>query len=139
MRQAVRRRNQARDLLAAQDLGQAPGRLRVRRVFEQIPAPQRLVEEEADRADVQLDGPRCQLPLTEQIRLVGAEMGWVQAVGRAFEVAGELLDVLDVVRDRRCGVVATVELVQHRLALMGHKAPPPVTLTLPGRSSKPYA
>jgi hypothetical protein len=65
-------------------------------------------------------------------------MGVIQAVRSAFEVPRELLDRLDVRRDGRVGKVTTLELVQHRLSEMGHKAPP-VTHTLPGRSAEAYA
>ena len=131
MGQAVRGGDQAGDLLVAQDLGQAPRDLGIRRVIEPVAALQNLVEEEADGTHVELDGAWCQLPLTKQVRLVGPKMGVSEAVGRAFEVPRKLLNVLHVVRDRRRGIVATVELVQHRLTKMGHKTPP-VTHTLPG-------
>ena len=82
--------------------------------------------------------PRRQLPLTEEMRLIRAQMGRRQSVRGALEEPGELFDVLDVVRDRGRGIVATVEFLQHRLSEMGHKTPP-VTHTLPGRSGEPHA
>ena len=51
---------------------------------------------------------------------------------------GESLDGLEVVVDRVLGVVAPLEFLQHRASEMGHKTPP-VTRTLPGRSSAPHA
>ena len=72
------------------------------------------------------------------MRLIRAQMGRRQSVRGALEEPGELLDVLDVVRDRGRGIVATVEFLQHRLSEMGHKTPP-VTHTLPGRSGEAHA
>ena len=65
-------------------------------------------------------------------------MGRRQSVRGALEEPCKLFDVLDVVRDRGRGIVATVEFFQHRLSEMGHKTPP-VTPTLPGRSAEAYA
>ena len=48
------------------------------------------------------------------------------------------LDVLDIVRDCRWGIDATVKFLQHRLTTMGHKVPP-VPPNLPRRSSEAYA
>ena len=70
MGQAVRGGDQAGDLLVAQDLGQPPRDLGIRRVIEHVAALQNLVEEEADGTHVELDGSWCQLPLTKQVRLV---------------------------------------------------------------------
>ena len=82
-------------------------------------------------------GPAA-IPLTEEMRLIRAQVGRRQSVGGALEELGKLLDVTDVVRDRGRSVVATVEFLQHRLSEMGHKTPP-VTPTLPGRSAEAYA
>ena len=51
---------------------------------------------------------------------------------------GELLDGVEIRRDDRGGKVTALEFLQHDLATMGHKTPP-VTPTLPGRSSEAYA
>jgi hypothetical protein len=53
-------------------------------------------------------------------------------------MSGELLDRVEIRRDGRGGEVPALEFLQHDLATMGHKTPP-VTPTLPGRSSEAYA
>ena len=78
------------------------------------------------------------LPLTEEMRLIRAQVRRRQSVRGAVEEPGKLLDVLDVVRDRGRGIVATVEFLQHRLSEMGHKKRP-MTPTLPGRSAQAHA
>jgi hypothetical protein len=80
---------------------------------------------------VQLHRAWCQFSLPQQVSLVRAQVRLREAIGGAPEVAGELLDVLDVIRDGRRGVVATVEFLQHRLSEMGHRHLL-VTHTLPG-------
>ena len=70
--------------------------------------------------------------------LIRAQVGRRQSVRGSFEESGKLFDVLDVVRDRGRGIVATVEFLQHRLSEMGHKTPP-VTHSLPGRSAEAHA
>jgi hypothetical protein len=82
--------------------------------------------------------PRRQLPLLEEMGLIRAQVGRCQSVRGALEEPGELLDVVDVVRDGGRGVVATVEFLQHRLSELGHKTPP-VTHTLPARSAQTHA
>ena len=77
-----RRVDQAGHLLHTQDLRQPAGRLRVRRVVEQIATLQRLHEEEAQRRHVEPDGLRLQLPLAQEIRLV-ATAGACDSAGRA--------------------------------------------------------
>jgi hypothetical protein len=57
------------------------------------------------------------------MRLIRAQVGRRQSVRGALEEPGKLFDVLDVVRDRGRGIVATVEFLQHRLSEMGHKTP----------------
>jgi hypothetical protein len=138
MREAVRRVDQLRDVIDAENLREATRGLGVRRVVQRVPALQRLHEEEADRADVEPHRPRRQLPLTEQMRLIRAQVRRCQSVRRSSEEPGKLFDVLNVVRDRGRGIVATMEFLQHRLSEMGHKTPP-VTHTLPGRSAEAYA
>ena len=55
----------------------------------------------------------------------------MKPVGRALEVSSELLDRMQIRRNRRAREVTALELLQHDLATMGHKTPP-VTRTLPG-------
>src|ERR1700730_6808403 len=65
-------------------------------------------------------------------------MRLIQPVRSALEMSSELLDRVEIRRDRRGGEVTALEFLQHDLATMGHKTPP-VTPTLPGRSSEAYA
>src|SRR3979409_2294338 len=65
-------------------------------------------------------------------------MRLIQPVRPALEMSGELLDRVEIRRDGRGGEVTALELLQHDLATMGHKTPP-VTDTLPDRSSEAYA
>ena len=81
---------------------------------------------------------RSHLSLAEQIRLVRSEMRLIEPVGPALEMSSELLDRVEIRRDRRGGEVTALKLLQHGLATMGHKTPP-VTPTLPGRASEAYA
>ena len=74
----------------------------------------------------------------QQIRLVRSEVRLIQPVRSTLEVPGELLDRVEIRRDGRRRVVATLELLQHHLAAMGHKTPP-VTPKLPRRSSEAHA
>ena len=136
MRQAVRRVDQPRDLVARSGSGAADAgpsdracrRGRYRR-FSVFTKKKRI----AQTCSFTVRGASFR----SRRRYAWYVRRWVgiQSVGRALEVPGELLDGVDVVRDRRRGVVATVELVQHRLSEMGHKTPP-VTHTLPGRSAE---
>jgi len=87
---------------------------------------------------VELDGPRPELPLAHQVRLILAEVRLIELVWRAAEMLGEPLDGFEVVVNRRLGVVAPLEFVQHRLSEMGHRNLL-VTHTLLGRSSVAHA
>jgi hypothetical protein len=138
VRQVLCRVDQVRDVIDAQNLRESTRGLGVRRVVQRVLALQRLHEEEADRADVEPHRPWRQLPLTKEMRLIRAQVGRRQSVRGSFEESGKLFDVLDVVRDRGRGIVATVEFLQHRLSEMGHKTPP-VTHTLPGWSVQAHA
>ena len=138
VRQTVGRVDHPRHLLDAEDLRQPSRGFGIRRVVEQIPTLQGLHEEEAQRRDVEADRQRSHLPLAQQIRLVRSEMRLIQPVRPALEVSGELLDRVQIRRDGRRRIVTPLELLQHDLAAMGHKTPP-VTRTLPRRSSEAYA
>ena len=93
--------------------GSRRGAFGIRRVVEQIPTLQRLHEEEAQRRDVEADRQRSHLPLAQQIRLIGPEVRLIQPVRPALEVSGELLDRVEIRRDRRRGEVTALELLQH--------------------------
>ena len=130
--------NQSGDFVDRQDRRQPTRDLRIRNVVEQIAALQRLDEEESERRDVQLHGPRLQLPLAQQIGLIRAQVVLIQLVGRPLEVLGELFNRLDVRiepwswRSYAAGVPpASRSEMGHRNLL--------VTYTLPDRSSVPHA
>src|SRR4029453_3389506 len=65
-------------------------------------------------------------------------MRLIQTVRPALEMSRELLDCVQIGRDRRGSEIAALEFLQHHLPTMGHKTPP-VTPTLPGRSREAYA
>jgi hypothetical protein len=138
VRQTVGGVDQSRHFLDAQDLRQPTRSLGIRRLVEQIRTLQRLHEEEAQRRDVEAHGQRLHLPLAQEIRLVRPEMRLIEPVGPTLEMSGELFDRVEIGRDRRRGEVTALEFLQHHLPTMGHKTPP-VTPTLPGRSSEAYA
>jgi len=87
---------------------------------------------------MELHGPRLEFPVAQQVRLVLAQVGVIELVWRTVEMRGEPLDGLDVGLDGGRGVVAPLELVQHRLSEMGHRSLL-VTHTLPDCSSAPHA
>src|SRR5262249_34979609 len=68
---------------------------------QQVPTLQRLHEEEAQRRDVEADRQRSPLPLAQQIRLVRSDVCLIQPVGPALEVSSELLDGVQIRRERR--------------------------------------
>ena len=138
VRQTVGGVDHPRHLLDTQDLGQPSRGFGIRGVVEQIATLQRLHEEEAQRRHVEANGERPHPPLAEQIRLIGPEVRLIQPVGPTLEVSSELLDRVEIRRDRGGSEVAALELLQHDATTMGHKTPP-VTRTLPGRSSAPHA
>ena len=102
-------------LLDAQDLRQPSRGFGIRRVVEQVPALQRLHEEEAQRRDVEANRQRSHLPLAQQIRLIGPEVCLIEPVRSALEMSGELLDRVQIRRDGGRRVVTTLELLQHDL------------------------
>src|SRR4029453_4963474 len=104
--------------------GQPPRGFGIRRFVEQVPPLQRLHEEETQRRHVEANGQRPHLLLVEQIRLVRPEMRLIQPVGPALEVSSELLDRVEIRRDRGGGEVTALELLQHHLPTMGHKTTP---------------
>jgi hypothetical protein len=57
-----------------------------------------------------------QLPLLEQIGLISAQMIQAKLVRRRVEMAGKLLDQVQVVSDRGVRVVTALEFLQHDLA-----------------------
>jgi hypothetical protein len=72
MRQVMRCFDQLRHLVDAEDRREPAWGLGVRRVIQQVSTLQRLHEEEAQRGDVESDGTRHQLPLAQQVRLIGS-------------------------------------------------------------------
>jgi len=81
---------------------------------------------------------RLEFAVAQQVGLILAEVGLIELVRRPVKMPREPLDGLDVVLNSGLRVVATLELVQHRLSEMGHRNLL-VTQTLPDRSSVPHA
>ena len=69
---------------------------------------------------MELDRPRPELPLAQQVRLILAKVGLIELVWWAVAMLSEPLDGLEVVVHRRLGAVASLEFLQHRLSEMGH-------------------
>ena len=66
--------------------GRQPARhLGIRDVVEGIPPLQRLHEEEPERRDMELHGPRLKLPLAQEVRLVLAEVRLIELVRRRWK------------------------------------------------------
>jgi hypothetical protein len=65
-------------------------------------------------------------------------MRLIQPVRPTLEMSGKLLDSVQIRRDGRGREVTPLEFLQHDLATMGHQTPP-VTPTLPGRSSEAWS
>lgn len=128
--QAVRRVDEARHLLDAQDRRQSAGRLRVWRVVEEITPLQGLHKEEPQRGDMQPHRAGRQLPRPQQVRLVAAQMRLIQPVWPTLEVPSESLHRIQIAANGGRSEVTALELLQHDVATMGHKTPP-VTRTLP--------
>ena len=133
--EAIRRLDQAGHLLHTQDRRQTLGRLRVRRVVEEIATPQRLHEEEPQRRHVEPDGLWLELPRPQEVRLVAAQVRVIETVGSTLEVPSEPLHGVEIAANGRRREVPALELLQHDAATMGHKTPP-VTRTLPRRSER---
>src|SRR5579872_6105010 len=86
-----RRIDQLRDLLRAEYLWQPDGSLRVRSLVDIPSLPECLDEEKPQRPDPLIDAIRGQLPFTEQVGLVLADVLRAQCVRWLMEVAGEIL------------------------------------------------
>ena len=118
------------DFFLAQNVGQLLARLGIGQELAELVAVQRAHEEESQCGHVVLDRSRAELSLLEQIGLVAAQMIRTELVRRLAEVLGEPLDEAQIVPDRACGVVTTLEFFEHHFAKMGHSGLPPVTHTL---------
>ena len=70
---------------------------------------------------MELHGPRLQLPVAEQVRLVLAQVCVIELIRRAVEVCRKPFDGLEVVLNGGFRVVTSLELVEHRLAEMSHR------------------
>jgi hypothetical protein len=70
---------------------------------------------------VELHRPRPELPLTQQIRVIPAQVTLIELIRRRVKVPRELLDSFEVVVNGGRGVVAPLEFLQHRLSEMGHR------------------
>jgi len=79
----------------------------------ELVALERAHEEETQYGNLAYDGPDGQLPLLEQIGLIGAQMLQSKLVRRLVKVAGELFDRPDIVPGCRISIVAALEFFQH--------------------------
>src|SRR5258708_5885698 len=85
---------------------------------------ERLDEQEPQCRCLSFDGARRELPIAEQMNLVLANVVRPQPIRRPAKIPGELLDRMDIGPYGVRRVVATLELIQHHLAKMGHSEPP---------------
>src|SRR5713226_161980 len=69
---------------------------------------------------MQTDGAGVELSLSEQIHLVFPKMSRGKTIGWFAEMAAETLYGMQVVTNRRRGVITTLEFFQHPLSKIGH-------------------
>src|SRR5208282_1020148 len=84
----------------------------------------RLCEEEPQCREPLRHGGCGQLSLTEQIRLVLANVFRSELIGRAVKVPRKILDRLDVAVDGSLSVITTLEFFEHHFAKVGHRESP---------------
>jgi hypothetical protein len=113
--------DQSGDFVRGEDRREPAWDLRKGHVFQHVRALQRLHKEEPERRDVELDRPRPELPLAQQVRLIRSQVALIELVRRRAKVLGESLDGLDVILNGGRGVVTPLEFFQHRLSEMGHR------------------
>jgi hypothetical protein len=111
-------------LLLTQDGWQALMALGKRNRIRQVGPAERLDEQEPQCRCLSFDGARRELPIAEQMNLVLANVVRPQPIRRPAKIPGELLDRMDIGPYGVRRVVATLELIQHHLAKMGHSEPP---------------
>ena len=83
-------------------------------------ALERDLVEEADGGDRDEDRARRQLPLLDEMELVGADLGWTQQLGRLAEMTGEPGDLLDVSALGVRREVADPHILDHAMAKRRH-------------------
>src|SRR5258708_1647813 len=99
---------------------------------------ERLDEQEPQCRCLSFDGARRELPMAEQMNLVLANVVRPQLIRGPAKMPGKLLDRMDIGPYGVRRVVATLELIQHHLAKMGHREPPCDTyLSLNYRQNSP--
>jgi hypothetical protein len=105
----------------AQDAGKGSRLLRIRCIGHAPGFLDRLrVEEPQSRKSLRHRG--CsQLSLTEQIRLVLANVLRSELIRRAVKVTRKILNRLDVAVDGSLSVITTLEFFEHHFAKVGHR------------------
>jgi hypothetical protein len=88
--------NELRHLLLTENLRQPEVPFRVRRVGNAPGFLQDGNEEEPQRARPLIHGIRRQLAVAEQIRLILANVRWLELVRRFFKLSGQIFDCPDV-------------------------------------------
>ena len=108
MKGKLRRVNQTRDLLLAEYLRKVKNLLRIGRLGDAPASLQHLNIEEAQGSQPQDYGVRAELQLGEQHRLILANVLGAKLIGRAMEVAAEVLNTREGTSGwlyrRSCGV-----------------------------------
>src|SRR5271165_4419594 len=122
--QVPSRINQPRDLFRTEYSRQLPGALGKRNLIVQVGAPEGLYKKKPQSRAPALNSARRQLPITEKMNLVLADMAGTKALRRAVEVLGKIFNRVKIATRGAWGVVATLEFIQHQLPKMGHGEPP---------------
>src|ERR1035437_9519063 len=115
MKGGVRGVDQARDLLLAEYLGKMTNLLRVGRLGDAPAALQHVNVEEPQSRQTQDDGVRTELQLSEEHRLVLANVFWAKLIGRTAKVPAEVRNTVQVSADGCLGEVAALHLLKHEL------------------------
>src|SRR6202047_658789 len=108
----------------AQDAGQVSRLLRIRCIGHAPGFLDRLRVEEPQSGQPLCHGGRGQLSLTEQIRLVLADVLRSKLIRRAPEITREIRDRLDVAVYGSLSVITTLEFFEHHFAKVGHRLAP---------------
>ena len=81
LKQTITRVDQTSDFFLAQNAGQLPLKSRIGQELTELRSPQCAYKEEPQNRNMVLNGPRRQLPLLQQVGLIGTQMLWAELIG----------------------------------------------------------
>ena len=116
LEQAAAGLDETRHFLPAEDVGQLPAHLGIRKELTELVAVERAYEKEPQCGHVVLNRSRAEFSLLEQIGLVTAQMVGTELVRGLAEMLREPFDETQITPDRPGAVVATLELFEHDFA-----------------------